>query len=98
MDKVKLHHLEAGALNTSWALGKRHRAVTDEQSSGLLTKVPIGGKQLPDTILILSEKQFPTCSLYLKGTVRLQDLKQAMAILWPDPPHIQMRLLLFFDS
>ncbi|KAL2272962.1 hypothetical protein FJTKL_05680 [Diaporthe vaccinii] len=42
VDKVKLHDLEAGALNISWALGKRHRAVTDEQSSSLFTKVPIG--------------------------------------------------------
>lgn len=39
---MKLHDLEAGALNTSWALEKKHRAVTDEQSSGLLTKVPLG--------------------------------------------------------
>lgn len=39
---MELRDLEAGFLNTSWALGKKHRAVADEQSSDLLTKVPIG--------------------------------------------------------
>lgn len=42
VDKVKPQDLEAGVLDTSWALRKRHRAVTDEQSSDLFTKVPIG--------------------------------------------------------
>ncbi|KAJ0107300.1 hypothetical protein J7T55_015765 [Diaporthe amygdali] len=40
--RVKPQDLEAGVLDTSWALRKRHRAVTDEQSSDLFTKVPIG--------------------------------------------------------
>lgn len=39
---MKFHDLEAGVLKTSWALEKKHRAITDEQSFGLLTKVPIG--------------------------------------------------------
>lgn len=39
---MQLHDLEAGALKTSWSLEKEHRAVTDEQSPGLLAKVPIG--------------------------------------------------------
>lgn len=39
---MELHDLEAGVLKTSWSLEKEHRAVTDEQSPGLLTKVPIG--------------------------------------------------------
>lgn len=39
---MKLEDLKAGVLKTSWALEKQHQSVTDEQSSGLLTKVPIG--------------------------------------------------------
>ncbi|KAL1850165.1 hypothetical protein Daus18300_013033 [Diaporthe australafricana] len=42
VDKVKVQDLEAGSLKTSWSLGKKHRAVTNEQSSDLFTKVPIG--------------------------------------------------------
>ncbi|KAI3391876.1 hypothetical protein diail_6675 [Diaporthe ilicicola] len=42
LDKVKIQDLQAGVLTTSWAFGKRHRAVTDEQSFDLFTKVPIG--------------------------------------------------------
>lgn len=42
VDKVKVQDLEAGSLETSWTLGRKHRAVTNEQSSDLSTKVPIG--------------------------------------------------------
>jgi hypothetical protein len=39
---VKLEDLGAGVLQASWALGKKHPAVTGEQSSAFLTKVSIG--------------------------------------------------------
>lgn len=39
---MELQDLQAGCLKTSWTLGEKHQAVADEQSSDLLTKVPIG--------------------------------------------------------
>lgn len=39
---MKYEDLGAGILQASWGLGKKHRAVNDEQASALLTKVPIG--------------------------------------------------------
>lgn len=39
---MKLEDLGTGVLQTSWALEKKHPAVTGEQSSAFLTKVPIG--------------------------------------------------------
>ena len=42
VDKVNLEDLEAGVLNTSWALEKRHRAVSEEQHKSLANMVSIG--------------------------------------------------------
>ncbi|KAJ9614316.1 hypothetical protein H2200_002452 [Cladophialophora chaetospira] len=42
IDQVKSQDLEAGSLNTSWALEKRHQAVSEEQSSDFAKKVSIG--------------------------------------------------------
>ncbi|KAH6670567.1 hypothetical protein B0J14DRAFT_516140 [Halenospora varia] len=45
VDKVKLEDLEAGILNTSWTLGKRHPSFTEEQAEqlkGMLKTVLIG--------------------------------------------------------
>lgn len=42
VDRVKLEDLEAGVLQTSWTLNKKHQAVPDEQFAVFLTKVPIG--------------------------------------------------------
>lgn len=37
-----MEDLEAGTLNTSWALEKRHRAVSEEQSTSLVKTISIG--------------------------------------------------------
>ncbi|KPM43139.1 hypothetical protein AK830_g3424 [Neonectria ditissima] len=42
IEKVKLDDLEAGHLKTSWALEKRHRAVSEEQAAALVKVVSIG--------------------------------------------------------
>ena len=40
--RVNIQDLEAGDLKTSWALEKRHKALTEEQSSAFFRAVPIG--------------------------------------------------------
>lgn len=42
IDRVKLEDLEAGNLNTSWAIAKKHAAVNDEEASALFKLVTIG--------------------------------------------------------
>ncbi|KAB5580227.1 hypothetical protein GE09DRAFT_1279195 [Coniochaeta sp. 2T2.1] len=42
IEKVKLENLEAGALNTSWTVGKKHHAVSDEDALALFRTVTIG--------------------------------------------------------
>ena len=39
---MKLEDLEAGILTTSWALEKRHQAVSEEQYSAFVKSVTIG--------------------------------------------------------
>ncbi|KAL8822621.1 MAG: hypothetical protein Q9191_006644 [Dirinaria sp. TL-2023a] len=42
IEKVRSEDLEAGTLNTSWGLEKRHRAVSEEQQDDILKTVSIG--------------------------------------------------------
>lgn len=42
---------------------------------------------------LFGEQKFSICSPCPKGMVRLEVLKRAIAILWPDPPYIRMKLL-----
>jgi hypothetical protein len=39
---VKLKELEAGTLNTSWTVAKKHKAVSDEESLAFFKTVTIG--------------------------------------------------------
>jgi hypothetical protein len=42
VDKVALDDLEQGILNTSWMVSKKHKAVSDDEASGLFKVVTIG--------------------------------------------------------
>lgn len=42
IEKVRLEDLEAGVLKTSWALGKRHHSISEEQANNVATTVSIG--------------------------------------------------------
>lgn len=42
VEKVRLEDLEAGKLETSWTLGERHKAVSEEQAAAMAAQVTIG--------------------------------------------------------